>query len=263
MRGQTSLEFILIVAIVITVAGIVFVNYSEEADRTLAEVTIRNQAELILSNSRFTDATCAEAKLVGVVLNNKGNYTLEIAPGRCKSIFTSSIQEQIQGRVAEALGCKYDDSGFCKGTAYGVGVPIFTLVKECPITSNKLGSNYNENITMVNGLDNLGRVSLAYDISSPPKSIEVKFERVAPDGSLTDDIRQITAACGDEVWCEYYLEPTMSFLPGEKLFIYFITAINKVRTNGDCDDPDFEMVVGYEGVSYDQLDLAIRLYTKP
>jgi len=125
LKGQTSIETLFIVAIVLVVAAIVYAAYSVEASRTIAETTIRTQVDLALANAGFVNATCAGAQLAGLALYEPSastrNYTIQTVPAGCaKQVFTTAILQDIHGRVTEALGCSYraGDAATCKGKTY-------------------------------------------------------------------------------------------------------------------------------------------------
>lgn len=130
-KGQTSIEWLFIVAIVLTAATITLVSYSEESTKTIAETTIRTQVDMILSKARFTNPECQNLKLMKIQLDGQSRYLLSMDPPPGSTpcdplaVFTPGVQKQIEARVAEALGCKYEetDTGSpCRGKYYIVDI---------------------------------------------------------------------------------------------------------------------------------------------
>ncbi|MCK4328068.1 MAG: hypothetical protein KAW41_06425 [Candidatus Diapherotrites archaeon] len=119
MKGQTALEMTLITALVIIVAGMVYVSYFGESSDTIAETTIRTQLDLLLSQAAFIDASCANARLDYFNETSNGYYLIYLDPPECEqALLTRDRLDDIQGRVSEALGCRYDEYGHCKGKSY-------------------------------------------------------------------------------------------------------------------------------------------------
>ena len=125
-KGQTSIEWLFIVAIVLTAVTITLVSYSDESTKTIAETTIRTQADMALSRAPFTDPNCTNAKLINITEQTPGTYTLyAYSPPDCDLSATVLSQEELQGiaaRVAEALGCSYAYPAECKGKDYNLVV---------------------------------------------------------------------------------------------------------------------------------------------
>ncbi len=124
--GQTSIEWLLIVAIVLTVVTVTLVNYSSESSATVAEATIRTQAELALSRAPFEDPNCTSARLVNITAKGPGSYVLyAYSPPECDlgaTVLSQSVRNGIASRVAEALGCSYAYPAVCKGKSYNLGL---------------------------------------------------------------------------------------------------------------------------------------------
>ncbi|MFC2174673.1 hypothetical protein ACFLQ2_02275 [archaeon] len=124
MKGQTALEMVLLAALIIVVAGMVYVSYSGESADTIAETTIRTQANMILAKGALTNASCANAQLIYFnETTTKRRYELTIVPDYCGPfLFTQPARDNIQGRISEALGCRYEDNGTCQGKNYIVSL---------------------------------------------------------------------------------------------------------------------------------------------
>ena len=119
MKGQTALEMTLLTAIIIVVAGMVYVSYSTEANDTIAETTMRTQIDMVLANSAFIDARCANTQLLYFNETTPGNYVIYLEPQECEqTLLTKERLEDIEGRISEALGCRYTDKGACRNKDY-------------------------------------------------------------------------------------------------------------------------------------------------
>jgi len=128
--GQTSIEWLFIVAIVLTIVTITLVSYSDESTKTVAETTIRTQVGMALSRAPFEYPNCTDAKLVNITEQAPGTYALyAYSPPGCRLSETVLSQQVLQGiaaRVAEALGCSYASPAACKGKTYNLIVqPIY------------------------------------------------------------------------------------------------------------------------------------------
>jgi len=125
-KGQTSIEWLFIVAIVLTVVTITLVNYSDESAKTVAETTIRTQVDMALSRAPFTYPNCTNAKLLNITEQSPGNYTLyAYSPPNCHlntTVLSEGVRQSIAARVAEALGCSYAYPAECKGKSYNLHV---------------------------------------------------------------------------------------------------------------------------------------------
>lgn len=131
MKGQTALEMMFVVAIVITVASIVFVAYSQEANDTVAETTIRTQMDLRISQARVFNTTCADATLRSITMTQNGAtfaYDIDVEPNECIPLLNYYVPD-VLGRVTEALGCRYtpgeslnclDCEAVCNGKHYNI-----------------------------------------------------------------------------------------------------------------------------------------------
>jgi len=124
MKGQTATEFIFLAALIIVVAGIVYISYSAEATATIAETTIRTQTDLLLAKAAFINATCAGTRLQYINETSAGNYEVHLYPSRCEeTLLDEDTRKNIQGRVSEALGCRFVSYGNCKGKVYELADP--------------------------------------------------------------------------------------------------------------------------------------------
>ena len=123
-RGQTSVEWLFIVAIVLTVVTVTLVSYSGESSKTIAEATVRTQAELLLSRAQFAYPNCSSAKLINMTEQAPGTYRIyAYSPPGCQlinSVLSEEARQHISARVAEALGCSYAYPAECKGKRYNV-----------------------------------------------------------------------------------------------------------------------------------------------
>ena len=124
-KGQTSIEWLFVVAIVLTAVTITLVAYSEESAKTIAETTIRTQADMVLSQAPFTNSSCADSKLINITRSSPGDYILYVhSPPGCSpdELFSEPVRQSISARVAEALGCSYAIPATCKGKTYNLAV---------------------------------------------------------------------------------------------------------------------------------------------
>ena len=123
-KAQTALELLFVSVVIIVMAVSAFRIYSSEGMYTIADATVRTQADWYISTAGLSRPNCTGLYLTNITVSKAEgirNYTIHTNIPECtRQIFNDAVIRDIQGKITLALDCPYNTEGRCKGIDYVV-----------------------------------------------------------------------------------------------------------------------------------------------
>ncbi|MCD6522218.1 MAG: hypothetical protein J7K68_00570 [Candidatus Diapherotrites archaeon] len=262
-KAQGSLEYLLVFVGILVIATIVVIvaNYAVGSPKEQSTVNIDTYGfavkgyKLVGYTTPFNPEDPATAPTI-----QKDNTTWSFGG------IVGAPEGEFMGTLHDAQGNEYPVYGSSGGGNYVIVVPGAeaqepVLIKECSGMIGFLNNDFTETITMLKPVSNLKVISIVFGSNMPEsgtKDVTVIFERRSADGTILE-AQTITSTCKSQQWCDFELNPPMSFNKGEKLFMDIITYVGPMQ-HGNCDDSNFSIKTTLYSTSFDVYDWMIRLY---